>query len=966
MITQPVLETKFNDDLRNNTLFDILSDVIQEEGENLQKILTLITKDIEILQKEKLEIIPVSHHSLASAIHTRMRLAEKKPKIIFLEASEDFQKLLPDLKHCTLPVAFQGYVKKSSNIAHEHLPIASFCVNTEASAEYQAMKYATENKDTEIVFVDASCEQRIIWQQKFQDATIKNELTTEEERKNSHQIHFKTADIYPSREGFVEILLSKANVHHFSEWWLDIVENTLLDLSYENFRQIMILIGGVFRRLGAEDHIEKITKNRDIFMWNKIKNTLRSRKIQPADAVLICGASHAIKMVEEWGIDGKKGKNEALDTSNWKYGVMQSDFLMVDAQFGQLPGVTGEIDARWDAIKSKMYRVKPQNPSDLLENYSIAQHDQLVRWSIDIVKKARQEGYITSPADSIEIVRTTYRLKELKNRPYISKFDFTEAATTCIEKDDPYLPKVEDMVGKILFSNKIGKVGYHALPPLAQDVMDRLSSLKVPSTYKKIKRILYDLKKEPQYQLISDLLWLLKFLEVNVTPIVGQKKLGSQDNQESWDIYIYKQQNILIRLALEGITVEEVFRNRIVKKIDKESKPVEVLNAIRTVLTYLEIDDITLNYLTKMLVSSTFDLRFEDPMKLYNLTIEILNFYRSQKTGIPQWFNNYILSAYRAYCQELASAVDDSTISVENIATIFNFVFKVESIALAQGASRNELEVAFLLIERLKLPLGKKAVVLAAESLLNQEKEEELKLMVAKTFWNPLTIQTLSDLLTGIVYATNFAPNAVNILIELLDQCFRKLDDQLIFQWMPLLIDSFSELKREYIKRIEVIIKRYYKGSTKEIESLQLWYDEDYYNELTGKTKISKVEKKTKIKQKPMVSELDGFLQKNPTTIIQLASMIGGHKGWEKYEEKIVEQIEENISEINYLGNLINRFPESVNSLKHLEGTDLEFLTIEIGRRENSTKKEDIGVSTLVTEYDDTLIEMKKIGEEKE
>ncbi len=163
-----------------------------------------------------------------------------------------------------------------------------------------------------------------------------------------------------------------------------------------------------------------------------------------------------------------------------------------------------------------------------------------------------------------------------------------------------------------------------------------------------------------------------------------------------------------------------------------------------------------------------------------------------------------------------------------------------------------------------------------------------------------------------------------------------------------------------------MIIKRYYKGSTKEIESLQLWYDEDYYNELTGKTKISKVEKKTKIKQKPMVSELDGFLQKNPTTIIQLASMIGGHKGWEKYEEKIVEQIEENISEINYLGNLINRFPESVNSLKHLEGTDLEFLTIEIGRRGNSTKKEDIGISTLVTEYDDTLIEMKKIGEEKE
>ena len=968
MTTQPALETKFQDDLRYNTLFDILSEVIQEEGENLQKILTIITKDIEILQKEKLEIIPVSHHSLASAIHTRMRIAEKKPKIIFLEVSEDFQKLLPDLKHCTLPVAFQGYVKKSNKIAPESLPIASFAVNTEASAEYQAMKYAIENKDTEIIFVDAPCEQRVIWQQKFKDDTIEKDLS-EEEKQYSHQFHFKTADIYPSKEGFVELLLAKANVYHFSEWWLDIVENTLLDLSYENFRQVMILIGSVFRRLGAKDNIDTITRKRDTFMWNKMKGILSRKKIQPAHAIFICGASHAIKMVEEWGIEGKKSKNESIDTSNWKYGIIQSDFLMVDAQFGQISGVTGEIDARWNAIKSEMYKVKPKNPSGLLEKYSVTQHDQLVRWSMDVVKKARQEGYLTSPADSIEIVKTTYRFKELRNRAFISKFDFIEAATTCIEKDDPYLQKVEEMVGKILFSNKIGKVGYHALPPLAQDVMDRLSSLKVPSDYKKIKRILYDLKKEPHYQLISDLLWLLKFLEINVTPIVGQKKLGSQNNQESWDIYIYKQQNALIRLALEGITVEEVFRNRIVKEIDKKSKPVEVLTAIRTILTYLENDDLSLNYLTQTLVSSTFDLRFEDPMELYNLTIEILNFYRTQQTGVPRWFNNYILYAYRAYCQELASAVDDSTISIESIATIFNFIFKVESIALAQGASRNELEVAFLLINRLQLPLGKKAVVLAAESLLNQEKEKELKSMVAKTFWNPLTIQTLSDLLTGVVYATNFAPNAVILLIELLDQCFRKLDDPLIFQWMPLLIDSFSELKREYIKRIDVVIKRYYKGSIKEIESLKLWYDDDYYDEVAGKQKIVKEDRKTKRKT-IITSELDGFLQKNQATIIQLATMIGGHKGWgkiEAHEQEIKqEQIEEKISKANYLGELINRFPESVNSLKHLQGVDLVFLPVTSRKKDEKSKKGDNSVSTLVNEYDDTLKEMKKIGEERE
>ncbi len=989
MVVETVLETKFEETLRSSTLLDILKDIIKEEGENYQELLSITTKDIDVLQKQKLEIIPVSHHSLASAIHTRMRLAEKKPKIIFLETSEDFQKLLPDLKHCTLPVAFQGFVRKSNTIKPERLPIACYAVNTEASAEYQAIKYATENANTEIVFVDASCEQRIIWQLKFKDTEVEVEKTQETELgiSSENQIHFNTADLLPSREVFVNLLVSKAGVSHFSEWWLDIVENTLLDISYENFRQIMTLIGSVFRRLGSEDHVESITKQRDSFMWNKIKDVLSSKKVQPADCVFICGASHAIKMVEEWGIEGKKNKNKVVDVSNWKYGLIQSDFLSVDAQFGQLPGVTGEIDARWNAIKSKMYLAKPQDPSELLEKYSVSQHDQLVRWAIDVVKRARNEGYLTSPADSIEIVKTTYRFKELRNRPYISKLDFIEAATTCIEKDDPYLTKIEDLIGKILFINKLGKVGYHALPPLAQDVMDRLAFLKVPQNYTRIKRILYDLKKEPHYQPVSDLLWLLKFLEVNVTPIVGQKKLGIQDNQESWDLYLFKQQNPLIRLAYEGISVEEVFRNRVVKTITEKSKPVEILKSIHTILTYLDNNDLSLHYLNKMLLNSTYDLRFEDPMELYNLTIEILNFYRTQKAGVPQWFNNYILTAYRSYCQELASAVEDSTISTESIATIFNFIFKVESIALAQGASRNELELAFILINRLKLPLGKKAVVLAAESLLNHEKETELKMMVARTFWNPLTIQTLSDLLAGVVYSTNFAPNAVNIIIELLDQCFRKLDNNLLFQWLPLLIDNFTELKREYIKQIEVVVKRYYKGSTKEIEQMDLWYDADYYDAVAGRTKVAQAQEA--VISKPITSiepttELGTFLQQNPSTVSQLAMLSGIQQEWansvKQDQELEMEDIEEQpkieIQEVNYLGKLINQYPESVNAIKSLQNVDLEFVGSKISKqtdvRKTEVKKTEIkkegreGVSAITNEYDDTLKEIKKLGEEIE
>jgi hypothetical protein len=389
-----------------------------------------------------------------------------------------------------------------------------------------------------------------------------------------------------------------------------------------------------------------------------------------------------------------------------------------------------------------------------------------------------------------------------------------------------------------------------------------------------------------------------------------------------------------------------------------------------------------------MLLNSTYDLRFEDPMELYNLTIEILNFYRTQKTGVPKWFNNYVLTAYRAYCQELASAVDDNTISTESIATIFNFIFKVESIALAQGASRNELELAFILINRLKLPLGKKAVVLAAESLLKSEKEEELKMMVARTFWNPLTIQTLSDLLAGVVYSTNFAPNAVNIIIELLDQCFRKLDENLLFQWLPLLIDNFSELKREYIKQIEVIVKRYYKGSTKEIEKMDLWYEEDYYDSIAGKTKIAKAQQVVVSKSTTAIeptTELGSFLLENPAAIGELAVLTGTQQEWHIIAKQELEQVlidkkaqpTIEIKKSNYVGELISQYSESVNVIKTMKNVELEFMESEVTSqkdirkteikteiKKSEEKKGEEGVSAIIQEYDDTLKEIKKLGDE--
>ena len=73
-------------------LIEVSKEIEKEKQSNSVEIfLKTIIKDIKRVENETLEIIPVSHYSLSSAVHVWQRLSEKKPKVIFLEAPEDFE-----------------------------------------------------------------------------------------------------------------------------------------------------------------------------------------------------------------------------------------------------------------------------------------------------------------------------------------------------------------------------------------------------------------------------------------------------------------------------------------------------------------------------------------------------------------------------------------------------------------------------------------------------------------------------------------------------------------------------------------------------------------------------------------------------------------------------------------------------------------------------------------------------------
>ena len=112
-------------------------------------------------------------------------------------------------------------------------------------------------------------------------------------------------------------------------------------------------------------------------------------------------------------------------------------------------------------------------------------------------------------------------------RPY----DFQDAAVTCIEKDSvPGRRDVRRLVEIMMGGDRIGRVGYDALPPLARDVHDRLAPLDLRLEQRGVRRALLNIAAQPELARV-----LRRAVDAALPdaagrrrPIMGERRLGEQ------------------------------------------------------------------------------------------------------------------------------------------------------------------------------------------------------------------------------------------------------------------------------------------------------------------------------------------------------------------------------------------------------------------------------------------------------
>ncbi|MEJ3657287.1 DUF5682 family protein [Actinomycetes bacterium KLBMP 9759] len=833
-------------------------------GDGLPAMLAGMVDDVDRALGEPLEIFPVCHHSPASALAMTRRLQEKQPKVIYLELCEDLRPLLDELRNCRLPVALQAFASQLDGFPEGAGPLSVIAPITEASAEYQAIAYALDTPGVELVLVDRPCDHVFSDDREgehqgseSQGGEHQPEVPATDPPKGSDDVHgdavgIEIGELRPRFAELEEHLLHHGKVRHWSEWWDQYVEQPLSGADHDTYRQVMALVGSLFRRLRQEGDRLAGDERRERHMWTRIREHLAASGVDPERCIHVCGAFHAVSRVEEFGLAGAAGYTVApRSATTWLYGLIPSSHSAIEAQFGLAPGSVSIAAAGWakatgrggvrpyllEGQKGTRRTRKPAAPratapapvTDRLTGFlgtppelDDVDEDELRGWCIDIVRLARRNGYLASTADAIAVFETSILLARMRNRARPTPYDFQDAAVTCIEKDTvPGKRDVAKLCTIMLGGDRVGQVGYESLPPLARDVQDRLAPLGIDLETRTQQRILLDMRANPELRPCSDLLWRLRHLLPDgvVRPIMGTRALGERAIQESWDVALGRHQRAIIELGYEGVIVEHVLEQRLRRAVDDPratagSALAAVEDAVRLLGSHRFADELGHRAVELLTAERSVD----DAPEVLRRMRRLLAYYRTSRPGLPSWCEEFVTTGYAHYCTLLPTACVAEESGVREVGAMLGFLFTLEGLALSLGCDRAQLELA--VAQAHPDEPAKIALLWAAHLQLGMLSRDELRARCADLLANPLVVPAFPLYLSGFVQALDPVPALAPFVVEVLSTAFARLPDTVLLPWLPTLLTT---LRTHAAELVPVLVGEAARTFPADLAALEAW-----------------------------------------------------------------------------------------------------------------------------------------------
>ncbi|HEX2619617.1 MAG TPA: DUF5682 family protein, partial [Phototrophicaceae bacterium] len=599
-----------------------------------------------------------------------------------------------------------------------------------------------------------------------------------------------------------------------------------------------VLVGSLLRNLGRRKEDQETDSLRERYMWTRIKQHMREHNIQPNEAMYVCGAAHTASEVEEFGTSNDLVWDiPPVTNTRWLYGMIPSSFAAIEHQFSHPAGTVSLAEGTWEKglkaedvrpfnlkkldaasaatpdgkvgakAASKVTKKAPvkvtlrqmtRNPRVLAAfltqppAYTAADDEQLLQWCVQIVALARKNGYLASTADSISIYETSILLAHMRNRQHPTPYDFQDAAVTCLEKDrTPKKRTIAHLCQILLGGDKVGTVGYTSLPPLVQNIYDRLAPLGIDLFAKTNQRALMDFKTRPELRDCSNILWKLRYLFGNavVRPIVGERSLGHIPIQESWDVMIGKHQGQIIQLGYEGVTLEQVLEQRMkVAAFAEDATSSLVLRTAEDALLLMNSPRLVRELGLHAIHLLELETSAEDAPEIFQRARRLVHYYRTTPGGLPDWLEQLVATGYAHYASLLPQAFADGGTDPEQIAGMMGFIFTLESLALALGCQRSQLLLGLQGAAQSTIVPDKIGLLWTGEWLVGQRGIAEMRDYFTQVLNDALRLPVLPQYLNGFVLALNFAPGIARFVVELVSHIFASVQDMTLLPWLPALI----------------------------------------------------------------------------------------------------------------------------------------------------------------------------------
>ncbi len=815
------------------------------DEDGLAPFVASMLDDVERVLVEPLEVFPVAHHSPASAVQMVRRLRERPPRLIFLEGCEDMGEHLSLLRPCKLPVAIQAFAMEGGGFPASWYPLSVSMPFTEFSAEFQAIAFAMDAPDCDVIFVDRSSDrifQRLAEERGEEGATP--------------DVPVEIGRVEPTLASFERVLLTHARVRHFQEWWYEYVERPLVGASFDTYRQVMCLVASMLRRLGRKPAEDAENVWREGYMWTRIKQVLAARGVAPEEAIFVCGALHAVSPVPAFGTRN----DERIDTGRasgaaWSYGVLPTHYAAIERQFHHPVGTIAMAEGIWQracsALKVKPFKLARKEKSRKTRQRKVkstssgvgllqwlksppeldeVDDHHLVRWCVDIVKLARKNGYIASTADAIAIYEHAILLARMRGRVQPTPYDFMDAAVTCLEKGR--VPKEHDIAHlctDLLGGDREGLVGFAALPVLVKDVIRRLEPIGFTATTRRVHRAIFDLRTNPELKPCSDLLWCLHYLLRDtraLEPIVGRCGLGVERAEESWDIRFGKRegQKALITLAYEGMVVEQVLRDRLWARAHREqAHVVDVLEGIEAWLMYLGEGEERLRGLEERAVAvmSREENTAHAPQVLAR-TRRLATYYRVRDGEAPTWMRDFMVEGFRTYAALLPNAFEDRGTRPEEVAAMLGFLLGLGDLAQGVGGDSNQIRLALEQATTVTADPEKLGLLESALMVTHGRDASAVEGAFEAVLLNPLLLASLAGKVRGYLMSADFNPRILKVVMRGLTLLFDRLPPERLRVWLPELIVGMHTLDKRFVRMLVRDAARTFPGTLAALDQQKL------------------------------------------------------------------------------------------------------------------------------------------------